>query len=254
MRARLGLFAAGAVLLAGTLAAGLSGLPPSGRGRSAYADEMVRASAPERNALDAVAAITFDYRGFDTLGEELILFAAIIGVVVLLRRSRDEQAEDRGDGADATPDRRPPETSVAVRTLGAGLAGITVLFGLYLVTHGQLSPGGGFQGGVVLATAPLVVYLSAEAQVFRRIAPRTLVEIGEAAGEGGYSLVGLAGLLAGSAYLQNVVPLGKRGDVLSSGTILVLNLLVGLAVASGVVVVLDRFLEETTQRRLGGRR
>ncbi len=245
------------------LAAGFAGLPPSGRARSPVADEIVRTAAPERHALDAVASITFDQRGFDTLGEELILFSSILGVAVLLRRSRhqiERLHRERGEHAeegrtdDRVPGRAPPETSSAVRILGAGLAGPCVVFAAYLVTHGQLSPGGGFQGGVVAATAPLVVYLSAEAAVFTRIAPRALAEVVEAVGVGGYGAVGVAGLAVAGVFLENVLPLGEMGDVLSSGTIFALNGLVGLAVATGFVVLLAAFLEEALERRLRERR
>lgn len=251
MKGRVALFAAAAPGLAAALLAGFAGLPASGRGRSAIGDAIVRGAARERNALDAVSAVNFDYRGLDTLGEELVLFTSVLAVAVLLRRSRQERASR---GEDVGPQRELPPTSGAVRMLGAGLAGPCVVFGAYLASHGQLSPGGGFQGGAVAATAPLVVYLSADARAFRRIAPQALAEATESASVGGYALVGLSGLAAGEAFLANVLPLGAAGDVLSSGTILALNALVGVAVATGIVVLMTAFLEETLERRLGGRR
>lgn len=251
MKARIALFAVAAPGLAAALLTGFAGLPASGRGRSPVGDAIVRGAAPDRNALDAVSAVNFDYRGLDTLGEELVLFTSVLAVGVLLRRSRQERASR---GEDVGPQREIPRTSGAVRILGAGLAGPCVVFGAYLASHGQLSPGGGFQGGTVAATAPLVVYLSADARTFRRIAPEALAEATEAAAVGGYVLVGLAAIAVAGPFLANVLPLGARGDVLSSGTILALNALVGIAVATGIVVLLKAFLEETLERRLGGRR
>ena len=94
-----------------------------------------------------------------------------------------------------------------------------VVFGMYVVTHGQLTPGGGFQGGVILATAPLFLYLAGEFGEFRKAVPRTLVHIAEAVGGGGYAAIGIACLGAGRAFLQNVLPLGSKGTILSGGTI-----------------------------------
>jgi multicomponent Na+:H+ antiporter subunit B len=239
--------------LGALLGAGLSGLRPAGQGRSAYGDLLASRALPERRAQDAVAAVNFDYRAFDTLGEEFILFAAVAGVATVLRQRQDEVEAPPRPREDRSGARQPPPTSAAIRVLGAGLAGITVAFGLYVAAHGQVSPGGGFQGGVVLATAPLVVYLSSEAPVFLRVAPRWLVELGEGVGAAAFVGVGLVGLVAGKAYLENVLPLGEAGDVLSSGTILLANLAVGLEVAAGFVLLLTTFLDEALQRRLRGR-
>lgn len=235
--------------VAAVLWAGLGALPASGRCASAMAAALVRASVPERHALDVVAAVNFDFRGFDTLGEELVLFTAVVGVAMLLRRSRAEVEERPSEQEDRERGRSPPSTSGAVRTLGAGLTGFTLLFGAYVATHGHLSPGGGFQGGVLLATALLVVYLCSDVRTFTRVAPRPAAEGLEAIGAGGYAALGVAGLVVGAAYLANVLPLGRIGDVLGSGTILALNVLVAVAVAAGLVVLLTAFLEETIERR-----
>jgi multicomponent Na+:H+ antiporter subunit B len=125
---------------------------------------------------------------------------------------------------------------------------MTICFGLYMASHGQVSPGGGFQGGVVLATAPLAVYLSMDASVFLRIAPAWLVSLAEGGGAAAFVALGALGLARGRAFLENVLPLGEAGDVLSSGTILVANVAVGLAVAAGFVVLLTAFLTETLHR------
>jgi multicomponent Na+:H+ antiporter subunit B len=135
-----------------------------------------------------------------------------------------------------------------VRVLGVWLVPLTMSFGLYMVSHGSVSPGGGFQGGVVLATAPLVVYLCATTKTFLRIAPPWLSKAGEATGAMGYVLIGCLGVLAGKKFLENVLPLGTPGAAWSSGTILFLNATVGLAVAAGFVELLSVFVEEVLRR------
>jgi multicomponent Na+:H+ antiporter subunit B len=251
-RPRTVLLAIGIAGLAALLGAAFRGLPPSGSGASAYGDLLVARSVPERRAQDVVAAVNFDYRGFDTIGEEFILFAAVVGVLTILRRRDDE--EDVTGREDASAARAPPPPSGAVRVLGAGLAGATVCFGLYMATHGQVSPGGGFQGGVVLATAPLATYLAMEVSVFEKIAPRWLIALGEGAGAAAFVALGFLGLLAGRAFLENVLPLGEAGDVLSSGTILAANVAVALEVAAGLVLLLAAFVSEALRRLRRGPR
>jgi multicomponent Na+:H+ antiporter subunit B len=205
----------------------------------------------ERHATDTVSAVNFDYRAFDTLGEEFILFTSVAGAALLLRRDKSEEEEgDEDDSEDRQKGRAPPPTSDSVRVFGVALVGLTVGYGLYMISHGAVSPGGGFQGGVILATAPLSVYLAAEARSFERIAPKTLTEIGESVGAAGYVFLGLAGLVAGVAFLGNVLPLGRPGEVNGAGNIQALNLIVGLEVATAFVVLLTAFIEEALRSRL----
>ncbi|HET9596338.1 MAG TPA: MnhB domain-containing protein [Anaeromyxobacteraceae bacterium] len=253
-RGRKAALGVGLAALAALLLSGLAALPPSGQGASATADALAARALPLRRTQAVVAAVNFDLRAFDTLGEEFILFAAVVGVATLLRRREDEADDPPEEARDRARGRRAPPTSGAVRVLGAGLAGLTVCYGLYMASHGSVSPGGGFQGGVVLATAPLAVYLAMEVAVFDRIAPRGLVRAAEGAGAAAFVGLGVAGLAAGGAFLQNVLPLGEPGDVLSSGTILAANLAVALEVAAGFVLLLSVFLEEALQRRREARR
>jgi multicomponent Na+:H+ antiporter subunit B len=119
-----------------------------------------------------------------------------------------------------------------------------VLLGLYIVVHGHLTPGGGFQGGVILASAFLMVYLAGRYITFRQISPKGLLDAGEGTGAGGFVLVGFVGMLAGAAFLENVLPLGQTGKVFSAGTLPVINLSVGLEVGAGLLLVMWEFLEQ----------
>jgi multicomponent Na+:H+ antiporter subunit B len=242
-------FLAAAAVAGALLLWGLTGLPNYGVYPGPYGDVLNQVAVAERKATNVVAAVTFDYRGVDTMGEEYILFAAVIGVAVLLRAQRDEVEQPPDEDA---ADRRAPGTSNAVRVLGLALVGPVVLFGLYMVAHGHLTPGGGFQGGVVLATGALLVFLSGEYVTLRRVRPAALIDLAESSGAGGYVTVGLLGLATGAAFLENVLPLGEPGALLSAGTIPLLNLAVGLEVAGGMVLLLSEFLEQTLVLRRPG--
>ena len=241
-RTRLVVFAVAATGLAVALAVGFAGLPHFGSPASLYARTLDDLSVPQRHATDAVSAISFDYRGIDTLFEEFILFVAVAGVSVLLRPLADEV---RAMPEDEASDRRIPRPSPTVGLLGVVLSPLLVVAGLETVTHGQISPGGGFQGGVVLATGLFVVYLATSYATVERFEPGGLIDAADGAGAGGYVAIGLIGLLAGATYLANTIGLGHAGNFVSGGTLPLLNATVGLEVAAGFVVLVKEFLDQT---------
>lgn len=130
---------------------------------------------------------------------------------------------------------------VAVRKL----VPFILLFGLYLVSHGHLSPGGGFQGGVVLASAALVLALSRGAEATRRVFGLRLVTVVELTAFFLFLTLGAMGLAAGVHFLGNFLPLGRAGEVPSAGMVFFLNLVIGLEVGSGVTLILLALLEES---------
>jgi multicomponent Na+:H+ antiporter subunit B len=250
VRVRRVVFLVAAGALAAVLAWGFGGLPPFGTFAGAYGQILNRVAVPQRHITDVVTAVNFDYRGFDTLGEEFIFFAAVLGVALILRTQRDEHAGHRADHATG---RAVPPTSDAVRVLGLGLTPPTVLFSLYVVTHGHLTPGGGFQGGVILATGVLLIYLAGEFDDLHGLYTDTALERAEAVGGAGYVAIGLLGMAAGTAFLDNVLPLGRIGSVFSAGTVPLINLSVGLEIAAGLVLLLTTFLHQTIVIRPFGR-
>ena len=241
-RARLVFFAVAAAALAATLGAGLAGLPTFGSQVSAYARMLNEVAGPQRHVTDVVSAITFDYRGVDTLFEEFILLAAVAGISVLLRPLSDEIRELPEDKA---PDRAIPPPSPAVWLLAVLLSSLLTLIGLETITHGVLTPGGGFQAGVILASGIYVIYLGTNYRTVERYQPDALLEASDGIGAAGYVVIGLLGLLAGDAFLTNVVGLGTTGNLIAGGTIAMLNLTVGLEVAGGFAILASEFLDQT---------
>ena len=133
---------------------GLSGLPGFGNYPGPYGPAILQVAVAQTRATGVVSAVNFDYRGFDSVGEEFILFAAAAGVSVVLRRLRGERERSALDEA---ADRDVPSTSGAVRMVALLFTGPVVLAGWWLASHAQTSPSGGFQGGVVLATAFVLI-------------------------------------------------------------------------------------------------
>ena len=238
----MGLLVAGLAGLAALLLWGLGGLEDFGDYPGPYGDVLNRVAVEERHATEVVTAVVFDYRGVDTLGEEFILFVSALGVALLLRTSREEEEEPPTEIAEA---RILPPATEPVRLAARALIGPTVVLGLYVVAHGHLTPGGGFQGGAALATASALVFVGGTFMAFRRVNPIAMIDLAEGAGTGGYAAVGVLGLVTGAEFLANVLPVGTTGDLLSAGTIPVLNLLVGLAVSAAFVLIISEFLEQT---------
>ena len=243
---RMRVFAGALAGLLGLLLWAFIGLPDFGHYTGPYGDILNRVAVPERSTTDVVTAVNFDYRGFDTLGEEFILFAAVIAVASILRTLRGERTRRPDDDAAG---RDVPDTSLPVRVTGLGLVAPVILVGIYIVAHGHQTPGGGFQGGVILATALLLTYLAGDYATMRAVGPTWLIELAEGAGAAGFALIGVAGLVAGGAFFENVLGKGTPGELLSSGTIPLSNAAVGLAVTGGFVFMLTEFLQQTLIRR-----
>ena len=232
-RVRLVVLAVSGAVLGALFVWALTGLPAFGDFQGEYGRILNATAVHERHVTNVVAAIVFDYRGFDTLGEEFILFAAVMGVALLLREARDDRERPRDEAR-----------SDAIRAVGLALVGPTILVGLYIVAHGYLTPGGGFQGGVVLAAGLVLLYAAGRYRAYRAASPQTMVDFAEGVGAGGYAAVGVAALIAGSAFLENILDLGTTGTLAASGTIAILNVTTALAVTAGLVLLLHEFLEE----------
>ncbi|MFF2078552.1 MnhB domain-containing protein [Kitasatospora sp. NPDC058162] len=234
--ARLRLFLTAAAVLAGALIAAATELPAFGGSEHPYGDRAVAAGLAQRTA-NIISSVNFDQRAFDTLGEESILLGSVLGAGLLLRLARDERKR-RADAEPVLP---------STRLFGATLLPVTLLTGGYLVAHGALSPGGGFQGGVALATALHLAYVAADYLVLKRIRPLAALDVADALAAGAFAALGLIGLAQGAGYLANTLPLGTFNQLSSSGLVAVVNTAVGVEVGSGVIVLLAHFLDQAVE-------
>jgi len=234
--ARLWLFAPAVAGFGALLVWAVAGLPDFGMTEHRYGYLIGHVALPERHMTNAVTAVVFDYRGFDTMGEEFILFAAVTGVVLLLRRHERERGRGRG---------RPDSTrSDAVRVIGVLAVGVGVLTGLWLVAFGFVTPGGGFQGGVAVASGVVLLYLAADYRAWSRVARHEVLEPLEGIGAGAYVVVGIAALVAGMPFLTNLLGPGEAGTVWSGGSAALVNWAAGTEVAAANLLLFGEFLEE----------
>ncbi|UCF10037.1 MAG: hypothetical protein JSW65_08255 [Candidatus Bipolaricaulota bacterium] len=144
------------------------------------------------------------------------------------------------------------QMSVIVRTITRITYGLTIVFGFYVIMHGHLTPGGGFQGGAVVASAfALLLVAFGTAGLKGKLNHhllQTLEEVGALAFLGlafaGIGTAFFANLLANSgAVFGGAVPAGPNAGVLNSGgTLPFMNWAVGLKVMTGIASILIAML------------
>lgn len=170
-------------------------------------------------AANIVTAIIVTYRGLDTLGEVTVLFlaATIVGLVLSLG-GRDGHAP------------HPLVPVGELLTTGSRyLAPLILLLGVYVFVNGHLTPGGGFQGGAIIASGTLLLLL---ADPLRHFSHGLMAAVESVAGVF-YVIIGLLGLALAGGFLDNrFLPTGTLGTLFSAGAIPLIYALIGLKVGA----------------------
>lgn len=171
--------------------------PASIRVSPHYLTETLRETATP----NFVTAVLADYRGYDTLFESVVVLAAALCVLLLRRKPRpgglvegEEKAESHG-----LP---PPDNNLIVQYACRLLLPVLQLFGLYVLAHGHISPGGGFQAGAILAAGFILLAITYNLEAATRILGEKTLLLIAASGVLLYALVGLVPMLLGSEYLN----------------------------------------------------
>lgn len=147
---------------------------------------------------NVVTAVLGSFRGYDTLGEVFVVFAACIGVLFVLSAG---QGLDRGLFA-PDPESEGLRHHLIPKVVGRLLVPFIVLFGLYVQFHGEYGPGGGFQAGAIIATGVILyALLEGEASALRAL-PRSVLLGMVVGGALLYTAVGIAGMLLGGNFLD----------------------------------------------------
>lgn len=184
---------------------------------------------------NSVTSVVTYFRGLDTLGEVTILFLAIFGVVLGLEKNTNTTNILAKD-------------SFLLQTGAKVIVPIIILFGLYIITQGHLSPGGGFQGGVIIASGFLLNFLAFGDKYSLDHKPLALFE---SLSGSGIIVLGVVSFITVGLFLGNFLPLGELGTLLSGGVIPILYIFVGLKVASEIIVLIEYFLntEKKTEEK-----
>jgi multicomponent Na+:H+ antiporter subunit B len=200
------------------------------------ANEYVKNGADDLGAANLVTSVVVSYRGLDTLGEITVLFAATAGVTMLFAVRKPKRKGASGDNSRRTG-------SELLQTGAAILFPILWMFGIYIFVHGHLTPGGGFQGGVVIASAVLLL-LFADSD---RKMGHTVLQIAEALSGAAYVAVGLLGLWFAAGFLDpRFLPAGEFGQLFSAGAIPVIYSLIGIKVGAELTGIVDSMRRSAT--------
>ena len=126
------------------------------------------------------------------------------------------------------------EKNVVVKCGADMMLPFSVVFGIYIILFGTVSPGGGFQGGVMVASAALLLYLAYGYKGAKAAISTETLRVSEALGATLYVVFGLCGLFMGANFCANVIFKGNVGDLISAGTITFMGYSVGFKVLTGV--------------------
>jgi len=200
------------------------GVPKTKVGRH-YIDEGVE----ETGAANIVTSVVVNYRGFDTLGEVTVLFIAAIGLGAVLTASVEEKT------------RKTQPASLVLYTGCRLLFPLILVFGSYIFIHGHLTPGGGFQGGAIIASGFLLIYLGCRERRISRVASN----IAESLGGLVFVVIGLFGLVFGGYFLLNFLPKGTANTLFSAGIIPIIYIAIGFKVGSELASIIDNLIEES---------
>ena len=172
-----------------------------------------------------------DYRAFDTLGESHVLFTACICVFIMLRLDKNETWDDELSHQLEAEKLFDLTTDPIVRCTAFMLVPAIILFGIYIVLNGHLSPGGGFSGGAVIGAGLILFNLAFGPEKAGKFFTPALFKTISMCALGFYSIAKCYSFFTGANHLESHIPLGTPGDIFSSGLILPLNIAVGLVVA-----------------------
>ena len=178
----------------------------------------------QTGAVNTVAGMILDYRAFDTLGESFVLFTATCAVLLLLEQSKDKPIKKR-ETFTYTND---PIVRLVVKLLTP----IIIVFGIYVLFNGHLSPGGGFSGGSVLGAGFILFAMAYSEDFAAKIITQKIIRIITICSLSFYCLAKSYSFFTGNEFngIHSIITPGTPGNIVSGGLILPLNIAVGFVV------------------------
>jgi len=202
---------------------------PFGKTKSKVKEYYLNKGIEQTGATNIVTSVVVNYRGFDTLGEVTVLFLAAIGLSAVLYRKKYKVKKDIR------------KSSLILYTGCRFLLPMILLFGAYVFIHGHLTPGGGFQGGAIIASGFLLTMLGCWREGGLN---RNIFKITESLAGLTFLVVGLLGLLYGGYFLLNYLPKGMPNELFSAGIIPIIYIAIGFKVASEITGIIDDMMKK----------
>jgi multicomponent Na+:H+ antiporter subunit B len=183
-----------------------------------------------------VTSVLASYRAFDTFGEVVVIFTAGIGVLTLLCVVRSKENETEIESINDSMHQQ----HLVIRIVAKMLIPFIFLFALYVQFHGDFGPGGGFQAGVIFASAIILYAMLFGLSTAHKVINQTLIQIIAALGVLLYGSVGIVSLMNGGNFLDYNV-LSNNPITGQHLGILLIEWGVGCTVASVMVVIFFNF-------------
>jgi len=130
--------------------------------------------------------------------------------------------------------------TIIVKTISSWVKVLIILFGIYIILFGHLTPGGGFAGGVILASSYVLLMLAFGGEFVKKDLPLSLVSKLDCLGAFMFILIALLGIVFGGVFFVNflVDKYGQPLHLLSAGTIPFSNIAIGLKVGASLFLVI----------------
>lgn len=185
---------------------------------------------------NAVTTVVTFFRAVDTLGEVAVLFLATTGITLMLSSSQ------------RIYQKIIKQESFILNTASKLLLSVIILFGVYVIVHGHLSPGGGFQGGVIIASAFLLLFLANPNTNLKH----NILAFAESISGTTFILVAIIGLFKLNILFGNFLPhpVSQIGDLVSAGIIPIIYVLVGIKVGSEMTVIIEHFIKQDVEEEV----
>jgi multicomponent Na+:H+ antiporter subunit B len=188
----------------------------------------------ESGAKNLVSAIYLGYRAYDTLGETIVLLVAVSGTISIISHSGISLAKGYNDESLKKKEKTPLtylRRTELIDVVTGKLGPIVLLFGVYVMLYGHLSPGGGFQGGVVIASGIVFIALGSKTSRSTPLQEASVLAKIEAAGFLSLILAAISGIPGGSGFFGTPQSFGENDPV---RFIILLNIIIGLKVGAGL--------------------
>jgi multicomponent Na+:H+ antiporter subunit B len=129
--------------------------------------------------------------------------------------------------------------SIIVKKVTQMICGIIFLWGIYIVVHGHLTPGGGFAGGVIIAGSFILLIISFGSDILALRKEEAGSSILESTGILAFLIIAVLGIALGGVgvFFINFLPKGIVGSLISAGTIPLFNIAVGIEVSAALVTI-----------------
>ena len=127
--------------------------------------------------------------------------------------------------------------SLIVKTVARIIVGLILLFGVYIVLHGHLTPGGGFAGGVVVAGCFVLLVLAYGSRDVKTEMSKWRASVGESAGILMFWFLAMLGIFFGTHFFLNVLGKGKPLHLFSGGFIPLVNVGIGIEVGGALFAI-----------------